>query len=64
MSRQKKLVNKTNIPEHEIEKIARCFYPDIVRDFTQDRKIRRNVYSILREENGRKQPTRKHEIER
>lgn len=26
--------------------------------------IRRNVYSILREENGRKQPTRKHEIER
>ena len=27
-------------------------------------QIRRNVYSILREENGRKQPTRKHEIER
>ena len=27
-------------------------------------QIRRNVYSILREENGREQPTRKHEIER
>ena len=27
-------------------------------------QIRRNVYSILREENGREQPTRKHEVER
>ena len=27
-------------------------------------QIRRNVYSILREENGREQPTRKHELER
>lgn len=27
-------------------------------------QIRRNVYSILREENGREQPTRKHEHER
>ena len=29
MARKKKLVNKTNIPEHEIEKIARCLLPDI-----------------------------------
>ena len=27
-------------------------------------QIRRNVYSIMREENGREQPTRKHEVER
>ena len=30
MARKKKLVNKTNIPEHEIEKIARCLFPDIL----------------------------------
>ena len=27
-------------------------------------QIRRNVYSILKEENGREQPTRKNEIDR
>ena len=30
MSRRKKLVNKTNIPEHRIEAIARCLLPDII----------------------------------
>ena len=30
MARKKKLVNKTNIPEYEIEKIARCLFPDIL----------------------------------
>lgn len=30
MSRKKKLVNHTNIPQHEIEKIAQCILPDIV----------------------------------
>ena len=30
MSRRKKLVNKTNIPEHKIEAIARCLLPDII----------------------------------
>ena len=30
MSRQKKLINKTNYPQHAIEKFARCVYPDIV----------------------------------
>ena len=29
MERRKKLVNNTNIPQHEIEKIARCLLPDI-----------------------------------
>ena len=30
LARKKKLVNKTNIPEYEIEKIARCLLPDIL----------------------------------
>ena len=30
MGRRKKLVNDTNIPQHEIEKLARCFLPDIL----------------------------------
>ena len=30
MARKKKLINKTNIPEYEIEKIARCLLPDIL----------------------------------
>ena len=30
MSRRKKLVNHTKIPQHEIEKIARCILPDIL----------------------------------
>ena len=30
MSRRKKLVNHTNIPQNEIEKIARCVLPDIL----------------------------------
>lgn len=30
LARKKKLINNTNIPEHEIEKIARCLLPDIL----------------------------------
>ena len=30
LPRKKKLINNTNIPEHEIEKIARCLFPDIL----------------------------------
>lgn len=29
MGRRKKLINHTDIPQHEIEKIARCILPDI-----------------------------------
>lgn len=29
MSRRKKLVNNTNIPQHVIEMVARCLWPDI-----------------------------------
>ena len=30
MSRRKGLVNNSNLPDHEIEAIARCIYPDIL----------------------------------
>ena len=30
MSRRKKLVNNTSIPQHKIEAIARCLLPDII----------------------------------
>ena len=30
MSRRKKLVNNTSIPQHKIEAIARCLLPDIL----------------------------------
>ncbi len=33
MSRHKKLINNSGIPEREIEIIARCVYPDIVTFF-------------------------------
>ena len=30
MSRRKKLINETDIPQHQIEAIARCLMPDIL----------------------------------
>lgn len=30
MSRRKKLVNNSDIPQHQIEAIARCIMPDIL----------------------------------
>ena len=30
MSRRKKLINNTDIPQHQIEVIARCIMPDIL----------------------------------
>ena len=30
MSRRKKLINNTDIPQHKIEAIARCIMPDIL----------------------------------
>ena len=36
MARKKKLVNKTSIPAHEIEKIARCLLPDILAFYNSE----------------------------
>ncbi len=30
LGRRKKLINSTKIPQHEIETIARCIFPDIL----------------------------------
>lgn len=30
MSRRKKLINNTTIPQHQIEAVARCLLPDII----------------------------------
>ena len=30
MSRRKKIINNTDIPQHQIEAIARCLMPDIL----------------------------------
>ena len=30
MGRRKKLINNTTIPQHQIEAIARCIWPDIL----------------------------------
>lgn len=30
MSRRKKLINRTDIPQYQIEAIARCIMPDIL----------------------------------
>ena len=51
---KKKFVNKTNIPEHEIEKIARCLFPDILalynseegqKEFEEWKKMREKIHS-------------------
>lgn len=36
MSRRKKLINDTNIPEHQIETIARCLLPDILKFYESE----------------------------
>lgn len=36
MGRRKKLVNDTNIPEHQIETIARCLLPDILKFYESE----------------------------
>lgn len=36
MSRKKKLINNSNLPDHEIEAIARCIYPDILELFESE----------------------------
>jgi len=36
LARKKKLINNTNIPEHDIEKIARCLLPDILAFYNSE----------------------------
>ena len=50
MGRRKKLINNTDIPQHQIEEIARCILPDILafyeseegqREFSEWKKQRK-----------------------
>ena len=36
MPRKKKLINNSELPDHEIEAIARCIYPDILELFESE----------------------------
>ena len=36
MSRKKKLINNSDLPDHEIEAIARCIYSDILELFESE----------------------------
>jgi len=36
MSRRKKLVNNSGIPQHALEAIARCVWPDIQASFNSE----------------------------
>ena len=49
MGRRKRFINNSGIPQHEIEKIARCIFPDILafyeskegqREFTEWKRHR------------------------
>ena len=36
MARQKKLINNSGIPQHEIEYIAQCILPDIIEFYESE----------------------------
>lgn len=40
MSRRKKLINNTTIPQHQIEAIARCILPDILAFYESEERQR------------------------
>ena len=42
MSRKKKLINNSDLPDHEIEAIARCIYPDILELFESE-KVKKSL---------------------
>jgi len=37
LGRKKKLINRSDIPQHEIEKIARCLLPDILAYYDSEK---------------------------
>lgn len=54
MSRRKKLVNNTNIPEYQIEAIARCLMPDILA-FYQSEEGQREFAEWKKQEEGKRE---------
>lgn len=54
MSRRKKLVNNTHIPQHKIEAIARCLMPDILAFYESEEGQREFVrWKAEKEEAGK-----------
>lgn len=60
MGRRKKLPNHTNIPEYEIEAIARCLMPDILafynseegqKEFSEWKEQQKNI-SLKKKKSG------------
>ncbi len=56
MSRHKKLINTSGIPEREIEIVARCIYPDIVAFFESDEGQREFAEWKAQRENAETEP--------
>lgn len=57
MSRRRKLVNDTNIPEVQIEAIARCLMPDILAFYQSEEGQREFAEWKKREEEKREKLT-------
>ena len=53
MSRERKVVNNTSIPDYEIEKLARCFLPDIIA-FFESEQGQREYAAYLAKQNAEK----------
>ena len=53
MGRRKKLVNDTNIPQHQIEAIARCIFPDILAFYESEKGQREFAEWKAKRENER-----------
>ena len=58
MSRRKKLVNNTDIPQHQIEAIARCIIPDIFAFYESEEGQREFAeWKVQRDAEQKKQAT-------
>ena len=57
MDRRKKLINRTNIPQHKIEAIARCILPDILA-FYESEEGQREFAEWKRHREAEKQVTK------
>ena len=53
MGRRKKLINDTNIPQHQIEAIAHCIFPDILAFYESEEGQREFAAWKARRENER-----------
>ena len=53
MGRRKKLINDTNIPQHQIEAIARCIFPDVLAFYESEEGQREFAAWKARRENER-----------